>query len=742
MPDFNSTGRHDLQPAVAPVYAGRVQGSGWRRGNYQIVDTVAEAESTVVVQSDNIKIPNVGEFTWNPTSTATRNGTTVLQITNPETGVVVATGRWEAAAGSTISTVLVNSTSSASSIGAGRGTQLSVAAGQVSVSADNTVLELQFDTPGATADVRGELGEYCTFSRTSTALFAANGVEITATAGQARVTDDGILVEPACTNTVQDFSSTNWRWQDATASNLVAGQLDPKGGTTAYLFLERAANTPQALQYAITASAGATASVWAKPAGVGARYFRIYSGAAGTDYVDFDLIAQRVHSEHGTGTVGHAEPDANGFTRCSVCFAGTISQILWIWQCPNTTDWNSYAGTITNGVVLWHPQLEANHYASSRTVYGTPRTAESLSIKIPPVGADYSIEIVAKPVGGDWKRSTVAQGGDVLLSLGDVDAANTFRLYASNGGTDGRAYMNTVDQANAVRTTTQYCYSSTARYGMRRHVVTTAIDQESKRPTFLADGVPSNWSTGAGAGSGVLFPSTAAGHRLWIGCDSAGAAGGFIIRSVIVRRQPRSPAESFGAALATYNGHTRGFFTRAHVVAFMGDSNTTAVQGATTDPYPRIVCKALGWMDHNFAIGGKDVNDQLMRYRWDASLYPYPIVCVMIGTNDLNGGTDYREAFRNLQQFVVEIEAAGARAIIGTIIPLESSAATRAATLSYNALIRATFPAADVVDCYAAINDPGNPGYMAAAYAVGDGLHINLAGHQALAPLWSAAITA
>lgn|SRR5512145_43131 len=85
-------GRHDDPIALAPVYVTRVLGAEYSSAGYRVVGSVAEVRASVVAQSDVVFVPGVNEFAWAPTSTATDNGVTVLQITGVDTGRYLSTG--------------------------------------------------------------------------------------------------------------------------------------------------------------------------------------------------------------------------------------------------------------------------------------------------------------------------------------------------------------------------------------------------------------------------------------------------------------------------------------------------------------------------------------------------------------------------------------------------------------------------------------------------------------------------
>jgi hypothetical protein len=100
-------------PEAPRTFTAIENGPTWTNDRIVVVPDVAtaEANASAAIPSDYIRIPNVGDFAINRSSTATRNGTTVLQVS----GVTV--GRWELVAGSSLLTTLHDgSTAAVSSI--------------------------------------------------------------------------------------------------------------------------------------------------------------------------------------------------------------------------------------------------------------------------------------------------------------------------------------------------------------------------------------------------------------------------------------------------------------------------------------------------------------------------------------------------------------------------------------------------------------------------------------------------
>ena len=105
------------------------------------------------------------------------------------------------------------------------------------------------------------------------------------------------------------------------------------------------------------------------------------------------------------------------------------------------------------------------------------------------------------------------------------------------------------------------------------------------------------------------------------------------------------------------------------------------------------------------------------------------------GTNDItespNATADDLEAAYT--QGIAEMHAAGLKVLQGTLTPTPGDANTEMVSQQVNDWIRSSSPADGVIDFDAAVRDPSNPSVLNPAYNGGDGLHLSLAGYQAMA---------
>ena len=134
-------------------------------------------------------------------------------------------------------------------------------------------------------------------------------------------------------------------------------------------------------------------------------------------------------------------------------------------------------------------------------------------------------------------------------------------------------------------------------------------------------------------------------------------------------------------------------------------------------------------------------------------------VLVMIGTNDFGNSTAARapstsDMIAGYTQLIDRARAAGMKVILGTIPPAEGAVtdglpligdlpinldvmhgtpAARTSRDAVNAWIRSQTLSDGVVDFDACLEDPNDPGYLAAEYNSGDNLHPSPAGYAAMA---------
>lgn len=137
----------------------------------------------------------------------------------------------------------------------------------------------------------------------------------------------------------------------------------------------------------------------------------------------------------------------------------------------------------------------------------------------------------------------------------------------------------------------------------------------------------------------------------------------------------------------------------------------------------------------SLAVGGAKCADQLAT--WLASPYRFSTTITHIGiqcaTNDVGTGSDASTALEALAVLVAQVRAdqPTAQIVLGNIAPLAAFASVITAVNADLALGGGSVVQgqSSVLDLYALVNDPGNPGHILAIYAYpGDAVHVNRAG--------------
>jgi len=211
-----------------------------------------------------------------------------------------------------------------------------------------------------------QLDPRITFTRASTATYYGT---------QTAKAEENLLLQS------QDFTTT---WANVASSDTANTTVAPDGTTTADTILETATTNSHRVQQEVTLVVGQTytVSVFAKQ--VLDREFQIAfatSDVSGNPRANFDLT---------NGTLGTVNSEltatitasTNGFYRCAVTFTAADSLFIPCFSVitePTAVRFESYAGDITKGVILWGAQLEAR---SAATAY-TPTTTQSITNYIP-----------------------------------------------------------------------------------------------------------------------------------------------------------------------------------------------------------------------------------------------------------------------------------------------------------------------------------------------------------------------
>jgi lysophospholipase L1-like esterase len=106
---------------------------------------------------------------------------------------------------------------------------------------------------------------------------------------------------------------------------------------------------------------------------------------------------------------------------------------------------------------------------------------------------------------------------------------------------------------------------------------------------------------------------------------------------------------------------------------------------------------------------------------------------VLAGTNDITGGASADQLVDSLTEVVRKAHQRRLRVVLLTLLPAHKRTADKEKIRQdVNHWIRTTKTADVVVDADAVVRDPAMPHRLRPAYDWGDGLHVSVAGHQAL----------
>jgi lysophospholipase L1-like esterase len=169
---------------------------------------------------------------------------------------------------------------------------------------------------------------------------------------------------------------------------------------------------------------------------------------------------------------------------------------------------------------------------------------------------------------------------------------------------------------------------------------------------------------------------------------------------------------------------------------FLGDSITA---GSGETPWPTQLSTLhlpVGWTSDNYAVTSTTTTAHVAQWYDNTPDYP-TVVFVLGGVNDINTGRTAAQAFANLTYIYQSAQSVGVTVVALLNTPWENaavwSAPEQVETDALNALIAASTDVDFVVDVYTALEDPGNPDAMLAAFDSGDGLHPSEAGAAMIA---------
>lgn len=610
---------------------------------------------------------------------------------------------------------------------------------------ESQLAKYTFTTPGSHSSLTGTNGEIISIVRNSTARYELNGQEVIAGVNEARVDEDGLIIEPACTQEIVDpdnLKSGNW-----IASNAVIDASDVINGTASFIQKSTVdvGLTAHILLQAHALAGGTTTISAYIGFDSSCRYYSIAdNGGAHKAFYDGQLgvvvsvsgATARAEMQHmgvfnitGIGDVTVYRLSLTCTPAAGLTFAGYLST-------DGTTQ--TFIGTGNEHVWIWRPQTEVNEFATSWCQVS--RDADIMLVSAPNPTYEWSFEIDAIPCGP--QKGQNAGGKAMGWNRGAHMPLFGFNQYVGNNSIEG--YVNggapvtsVYDTAGAEKHDTGTALAAGNWYvGWRR---LTFASNGSQRPSVYIDGIEST-PTVAGAGTGVFrgFPLAV----LYLGATSTGIVGGFKLRSVTISDTyvpPTPPLQAFQYAWP----FDRGYVSRQDCIPCVGNSNTQgSVDFANLTPYPQLLQNALPAKQfHNYGVGSNGSQMALERFRLDVVGKFYSEMILFIGINDTNAKLPAQTTIDNIETIVTEAIADGiTKILLCTLMPdgLAPSDPRRIALNAVNTAIHSmcTSNPTNLVlaDIYALVDDPGNPGTMLPAYDFdGGSLHLNQAGQNAVA---------
>jgi lysophospholipase L1-like esterase len=153
------------------------------------------------------------------------------------------------------------------------------------------------------------------------------------------------------------------------------------------------------------------------------------------------------------------------------------------------------------------------------------------------------------------------------------------------------------------------------------------------------------------------------------------------------------------------------------------DSTITPARGSSWPTYASLALNNGFYLVRNAGIGGDTTAQMLARFDTDVAAYSPTIVTIGGGRNDITNGVALTDYKANTIALVDKVKALGARPVLRTINPTNSSA-DRAKTALWNNWRRQYAAQYNIplLDFYQVLVDPATGGYKA-GYAIADGVH-------------------
>ncbi|NUZ07083.1 GDSL-type esterase/lipase family protein [Piscinibacter koreensis] len=185
-----------------------------------------------------------------------------------------------------------------------------------------------------------------------------------------------------------------------------------------------------------------------------------------------------------------------------------------------------------------------------------------------------------------------------------------------------------------------------------------------------------------------------------------------------------------GAIVAFGDSITEGFGSSANT-----NSRWPDVLARRLLPTMRLGVADVGIGGNRVAFGGGATNPSALA-RMDADVIAQTgatHVILLLGINDINGGTSAEDVIASLQQVVARARLQQLKIYVGTITPNgRGSDSVESRRQTVNSWIRTTREHDGFIDFDAVIRDPANPRLMIASLQIGDQLHPNDAGYAVM----------
>ncbi|MGZ4918559.1 MAG: SGNH/GDSL hydrolase family protein, partial [Halobacteriota archaeon] len=163
-------------------------------------------------------------------------------------------------------------------------------------------------------------------------------------------------------------------------------------------------------------------------------------------------------------------------------------------------------------------------------------------------------------------------------------------------------------------------------------------------------------------------------------------------------------------------------------IVCIGDSITGA--------WPEILQQRLGpgWTVIDKGKGGDNADQMLARFNTDVVANHPQFVTICAGTAAFGPTMGPKEIEPSIIKMCVLAVANGIKPVLCTIPPYEKYGVYIQSVNELNAWVKgyAAAQGYNVIDFYALLNDPANPGHYLTQYSAGDGIHPNTQGYQAM----------